>query len=328
MEAGTSHIVGMGLKVPDKVLTNEYFSEYFKEDLSGFLEGIVGQKERHWLADDESVVDLCLPAAREAMAEARITAEDLSMVVVASDTHEYISPATSFVVQGKLGAINAMVFDLSASCASFVTALVTVDSWFRSHPDFKYALLIGEYGMTKYVDKDDKYTASLFADGAAACVIENTGESLIASKFIADGTYYDYLGVFGGGTKYPINDDTLAKGLHKLRILKKYDQNPNLVAWPGLVKSLMEKVGEPLDAIDLILFTQINLTVIKKVLEILGIPESKSHWIMDKYGYTGSACIPMALYDARKQGKVKPGDLVVLVASGAGQAMGAVALRL
>lgn len=323
-----SHIAGMGIKVPDKVLTNEYFSDYFHEDMSGFLEGIVGQKERHWLADDESVVDLCLPAAREAMTEAGITAEDLSMVVVASDTHEYISPPTSIVVQGRLGAVNAMVFDLSASCASFVTALVTVDAWFRSHPEFKYALLVGEYGMTKYVDKDDKYTASLFADGAAAVIMENTGDSLIASKFIADGTYHDYLGVFGGGTRYPINDDTLAKGLHKLRILKKYDQNPNLVAWPGLVTSLMEKVGEPLEAIDLILFTQINLSVIKKVLEILNIPESRSHWIMDRYGYTGSACIPMALYDARKQGKVKPGDLVVLVASGAGQAMGAVALRL
>lgn len=323
-----SHIAGMGMKVPDKVLTNEYFSGYFKEDLSGFLEGVVGQKERHWLGDNESVVDLCLPAAQDAMADAGITAQDLSMVVVASDTHEYISPPTSVVVQGKLGAVNAMIFDLSASCASFVTALVTVDAWFRSHPEFRYALLIGEYGMTKYLDKDDKYTASLFADGAAAFIIENTGDSLIASKFIADGTYHDYLGVFGGGTKYPINDDTLAKGLHKLRILKKYDQNPNLVAWPGLVTSIMEKVGEPLDAIDLILFTQVNLSVIKKVLEILGIPESKSHWIMDKYGYTGSACIPMALYDARKQGKVKPGDLVVLVASGAGQAMGAVALRL
>lgn len=323
-----SHIAGMGVKVPDKVLTNAYFSEHFKEDMTPFLEGIVGQKERHWLADNESVVDLCLPAAQEAMDEAGIGVRDLSMVVVASDTHEYISPPTSVVVQGRLGATNAMIFDLSASCASFVTALVTIDAWFMSHPEFKYALLIGEYGMTKYVDKDDKYTASLFADGAAAMIIENTGDSIIASKFIADGTYHDYLGVFGGGTRYPINDDTLAKGLHKLRILKKYDQNPNLVAWPGLVTSLMETIGEPLSAIDLILFTQINLAVIKKVLEILGIPESRSHWIMDRYGYTGSACIPMALYDARKQGKAKPGDLVVLVASGAGQAMGAVALRL
>lgn len=323
-----SHVVGMGFKVPEKVLTNEYFSDYFKEDLSGFLEGIVGQRERHWLGEGESVVDLCIPAVQEALSEAGISATDLSMVVVASDTHEYISPPTSVVVQGKLGAVNAMIFDLSASCASFVTALVAVDSWFRSHPDFKYALLIGEYGMTKYLDKDDKYTVSLFADGAAAFVMENTGESIIASKFIADGTYHDYLGVFGGGTKYPINDETLAKGLHKLRILKKYDQNPNLVAWPDLVRGLMQETGEPLDAIDLILFTQINLAVIKRVLGILGMPESKSHWIMDRYGYTGSACIPMALYDARRQGKVKAGDLVVLVASGAGQAMGAVALRL
>lgn len=323
-----SHIAGMGVKVPDKVLTNAYFSEYFKEDMTPFLEGIVGQKERHWLGDNESVVDLCLPAAREALDEAGITPGDLAMVVVASDTHEYISPPTSVVVQGKLGATNAMIFDLSASCASFVTALVTIDGWFRVHPEFRYALLIGEYGMSKYLDKDDKYTVSLFADGAAAFVIENTGESIIASRFIADGTYHDYLGVFGGGTRYPINDETLSKGLQKLRILKKYDQNPNLIGWPPLVRELMADAGRPMEDIDLIIFTQINLAIIKKVLEQLGIPESKSHWIMDKYGYTGSACIPMALYDARKQGKVKPGDLVVLVASGAGQAMGAVALHL
>ncbi|MGB9665834.1 MAG: 3-oxoacyl-ACP synthase III family protein [Candidatus Cryosericum sp.] len=322
-----SKITGMGFEVPERVLTNAYFSGYFKEDLNGFLEGIVGQRERHWLGDNESVIDLCIPAAQEAMQEAGITAADLSMVVVSSDTHEYISPPTSVVVQGKLGAANAMIFDLSASCASFVTALAVVDSWFKTHPEFRYALLIGEYGMTKYLDKDDKYTVSLFADGAAAFILENTGDSIIASKFIADGSYHDYLGVFGGGTKYPINDETLAKGLHRLRILKKYDQNPNLVAWPGLVKSLMQDAGQPLEAIDLILFTQINLAVIKQVLGILGIPESKSHWIMDRYGYTGSACIPMALYDARRQNKVKTGDLVVLVASGAGQAMGAIALR-
>jgi 3-oxoacyl-[acyl-carrier-protein] synthase III len=323
-----SHVAGMGVKVPEKVLTNAYFSEYFKEDMAPFLEGIVGQKERHWLAGDESVVDLCIPAAQEAINEAGISAKDLSMVVVSSDTHEYISPPTSVVVQGKLGATNAMIFDLSASCASFVTALCVIDSWLKTHPEQRYALLIGEYGMTKYLDHSDKYTVSLFADGAAAFVIENSGESIIASKFIADGTYHDYLGVFGGGTRYPINDDTLAKGLHKLRILKKYDQNPNLVAWPPLVRELMMTVGRPVEDIDLIIFTQINLAIIKKVLEQLGIPESKSHWIMDRYGYTGSACIPMALYDARKQGKAKPGDLVVLVASGAGQAMGAVALRL
>lgn len=324
-----SHIAGMGFKVPDRVVTNAYFNEYFHEDLTGFLEGIVGQRERHWLGEGESVVDLCLPAAQEAIAEAGIKAADLSMVVVASDTHEYISPPTSVVVQGKLGAINAMIFDLSASCASFVTALATVDAWLKAHPEYRYALLIGEYGMTKYLDKDDRYTVSLFADGAAAVVIENSGDSLLlASKFIADGTYHDYLGVFGGGTKYPISDETLAKGLHKLRILKKYDENPNLVGWPPLVRDLMSKTGLPVSAIDLIIFTQINVTIIRKVLEILEIPESKSHWIMDRYGYTGSACIPMALYDARRQGKVKPGDLVVLVASGAGQAMGAVALRL
>ncbi|MBT9144808.1 MAG: 3-oxoacyl-(acyl-carrier-protein) synthase 3 [candidate division WS2 bacterium] len=326
-----SKIISTGLKVPDKILTNQYFNEFFKEDVGAWLESMVGQKERHILGENESVSDLSIEAAFMALNEGGVAPEELNLIIVSSDTHEYISPPTSFVVQGKLGAKNAMNFDLNASCASFVTALSTADRWLKTEVNAKYALVIGQYGMTKYLDWNDKYTATLFADGAGAFLLkgEETDEEagILGSAFVADGTYFDYIGVFGGGTKHPLNEDTISKGLNKLRILKRYPPDINSKNWPILTRNLMEKIDKNLDDINMIFFTQINLTTIKEVMFNLNIPLEKTHWVMDKYGYTGSACIPMAVHDARVQGKLKKGDLIVLVASGAGYAMGAIALK-
>ncbi len=326
----TSRIIGTGLHVPEKVLTNQYFNDFFKEDVGSWLEGVVGQKERHVLGDNESVVDIAVPAAIMAIEEGKIKPEDIDIIIVSSDTHEYISPPTSFVVQNKLGAKNAAVFDLNASCASFVTALVTADKWLKDEESFKYVLVIGEYGMTKYLNWNDKYTATLFADGAGAFLLKaenDEEEGVIDSVFIADGSYYDYIGVFGGGTRFPLREETIQQGLHQLRIMKRYPPDINSRNWPILIENLLQKVGKEVTDIDMIFFTQINLGTIKEVMTNLNIPIEKTHWIMDKYGYTGSACIPMAVHDARLNNKLKKGDFVVMIASGAGFAMGAIALK-
>lgn len=330
MKGNATKIIGTGLCVPEKVITNEYFNEFFKEDVGTWLEGVVGQKERRILSDSESVSDISTPAAMMALQDAGVKPEEIDLLIVASDTHEFISPPTSLVLQSKLGAKNSMVFDINASCASFVTALATADKWIKNEPSFKYALVIGQYGMTKYLNWSDKYTSTLFADGAGAFVLKSVDINdfgIIDSLFIADGNYYDYIGVFGGGTKFPYNEITIQQGLQHLKIMKRYPPDINSKNWPILTQNLLNKIGKSLTDIDMILFTQINLGTIKEVMNTLNLPLEKTHWIMDKYGYTGSACIPMTFHDAKINGKLKKDDLVVLVASGAGYAMGAIALR-
>lgn len=147
-------------------------------------------------------------------------------------------------------------------------------------------------------------------------------EGFIASQIYGDGTQYDFLGIYAGGTKKPITHEILDKKEHLLTFLKPLPPDRNIKAWPGLVEKALAKAGLKVSDIDHILFTQINRWVIEEVMKILDLPWSKTTTIMDRYGYTGSACIPMALHESLTLGRIKKGDVVVMVASGVGLSMG------
>lgn len=141
--------------------------------------------------------------------------------------------------------------------------------------------------------------------------------------FRSDGTQWNYVGVYAGGTRKPVTKELLDAGTYGLELLNKLPGDRNVKLWPPLVLRLLEKAGWPQAKVDHYIFTQINLSVITQVMGILGEPMSKTTTIMERYGYTGSGCVPMALHTAIKEGRVKKGDAVVLVASGAGLAVGA-----
>lgn len=329
----TVKIISTGMAVPQKEIENKYFDEYFKQDCSSWLEEVAGIKKRHVLSDDESVADIAEKAVLDILSNAGLSAKDIDLFIVATDTPEYITPPTSLVLHGRIGMKKDIcVFDLNASCASFTTALDIASKSLLSpfNDGWKYALVLGIYGMTKHMDWDDLKTCTLFADGAAGVILELTESDqpgYLSSVSIADGSYHGYLGVYGGGTKYPCSEELIKSGLHKLRILQRYPPDINTSNWPVLVKKLLSKINKDVKDIGQIYFTQINLSSIKIVMEALNLPMEKTHWVMDKYGYTGSACIPMVLHDAYKKGKLKKGDLLILVASGAGYAMCAVAFN-
>jgi 3-oxoacyl-[acyl-carrier-protein] synthase-3 len=183
--------------------------------------------------------------------------------------------------------------------------------------------------MTKFVDPSDKKTSTIFADGAGAVVLEASDRAgLLASELYADGDYAERLGVFAGGTRHPIDALELEQGYrNRLRFVEKYPTEVNEEGWPRIARSVLERAGaEPTD-VDLWLWTQVNLSTIRAVMERLGEPMEKTHNIMGKWGYTGSACLPMALDDAVAAGRLAPDDLVVMTGSGAGLAQGTVALR-
>jgi 3-oxoacyl-[acyl-carrier-protein] synthase-3 len=250
-------------------------------------------------------------------------------VVVASDTPDQPSPGTSSVLQHKLGARNAGTFDVNCACASFVTALDVAQKAIRSDEDLRRVLVVGAYGMSRHLDWKDKKTCTLFADGAGAVVLGAAdAPGVIAAKLEAHGEYHDALGIYGGGTLHPSTPEYVAAhGQPFVKFVRKFPATFNTERWPALVRALLEKGGVSLGEVKLLVFTQLNLRTIEATMGVLGLPMARTHWTMDRWGYTGSACIPMTLDDAVQAGKVARDDLVLLVASGGGLAMAGALLR-
>lgn len=322
-------ITGTGLYVPERVVTNAELSARLGVDIDDFVRNTLGIAERHIAAADESTADLATAAARGALESARVDAGDIDLVIVATDTPEYISPATSSVVQGRLGAIRAGTLDMNAGCASFVTALDTAWKYIRADERYERILVVSAYAMSKYLDWTDKKTATIFADGAGAVLVElASAPGILASELFADGRYAPGMGVFAGGTAEPVTFEVLASGFrNRLRFVEKYPASVNEDGWPRIARSVLARTGLSPGDVDHWLFTQVNRSTIATVMTRLGQPMAKAHTIMHKWGYTGSACLAMALHDARAGGRIQDGNVVLLVGSGAGLAMGCVALR-
>jgi 3-oxoacyl-[acyl-carrier-protein] synthase-3 len=323
-------IAGTGSYVPEKILTNDDLSRMLGEDINEFVSQILGIRERHICAADESTADLATPAAERALLASGVRAEDLDLIVLATDTPEYVSPATSVVVQHRLNAKNAGTFDMNCACAGFVTALDAASKYIIADESYRNVLVIGAYAMSKYVDWTDKKTCTIFADGAGALVLQASreGPGFLASKLVAEGSFHDHMGIYAGGTHMPITEEVLKEGTWaKLRFAKKYPSEVNTEGWPAIVRDVLAKAHLTLDDVPLFLFTQVNLSTIKEVIAKLDLTLSRTHTIMDKWGYTGSACIPMVLDDAIREGKLKRGDNLIMCASGGGLNMACVAFK-
>lgn len=322
-------IIGTGIYVPERVVTNADLSARLGEDIDDFVSNVLGIRERRACAADESTADLAEAAARAALDDAGLTPSDIDLLIVATDTPEHISPATASVVQGRIGARRAGAFDLNAACAGFVTALDAAWKYIRADDRYERVLVVGAYAMTKFIDPADKKTSTIFADGAGAVVLEVAPlAGILASELYADGTLAPGMGVFAGGTAEPIDAAVLAAGVrNRLRFVQKYPAEINEEGWPRIARSVLGRIGKTPADVDLWLWTQVNRSTIEVVMERLGEPMEKAHTIMHKWGYTGSACLPMALHDAAASGRLKDGDLVLMTGSGAGLAMGALALR-
>jgi len=327
-------ITGTGSAVPDRVVTNADLSAVLGEDIAPFVSGTLGIHERRWCGPDESTADLAEQAARRALAAAGCSAADVDLLIVATDTPEYVSPATASVLHGRLDLQRAGTFDLNAGCAGFVTALDVAWKYLRADRQYRRVLVVGAYAMSKYLDLADKKTVTIFADGAGAAVIEAIEPNpeqpvgILAAELFADGRYCHGMGIFAGGTRTPITHDVLDAGVaNRLRFVQKYPASVNEEGWPRLVRSVLARAAFSPDDVDCWLWTQVNRSTIETVMQTLAQPMSRAHTIMHKWGYTGSACLPMALDDAVRGGVVRDGQLIVFTGSGAGLAMGSLVMR-
>lgn len=315
--------------MPGRIVTNAELSQILGEDIDTFVRNTLGIAERRYCAENESTADLATAAAERALEAGGVSPNDIDLILLATDTPEYISPATAPIVQARLGAFKAGAFDVNSACAGFVTALDIGWKYIRADSRYNRVLVIGAYAMSKFLDSSDKKTSTIFADGAGAVVLSASDTpGILASELYADGRLSAGMGVFAGGTAEPVTDAVLKKGYrNKLRFVSKYPAEVNELGWPKIARSVLGRIGKTEADVDHWLWTQVNRSTIEMVMKTIGQPMEKAHTVMHKWGYTGSACLPMALDDAVRAGKIGDGDLILMTGSGAGLAMGSVALR-
>ncbi len=328
MKAKPRHaqILSTGSYVPERVVTNAEIDQILGEPTDQWLIENVGIRERRWMTPDQTTSDLVVEASRRALERAGVKPEELDLIILSTDTPDYLSPSTSVVVQHKLGAVNAGCWDVNSACAGWVTALDQGARYIATDPSIRYILVAGGYGMSRFLDLKDKKTANLFADGAGAVILGPGDEpGFLASRFLARGEFHDALGIYTGGAFRPCTPENLERyGPPRVQFVKKFPRTFNTEYWPRLVQEALQKAGLTVEDVDLFLFTQLNLRTIEHMMDLLGQPLEKTHWVMDKWGYTGSPCVAMALDDAIAQGRgPKPGQIIVFCTSGGGITMAA-----
>ena len=320
-----------GIYLPEIEVPNGVLRERFQKTNPEFVdktEATSGIRTRWYAPEGWATSDLAVRAARHALNRAGVSPDDLDMILVGTDSPDYITPSTSVVVQHKLGAKRAGTFDVGCACASFPTALSAANGMMATNPWMKNVLVIGAYMMHKLADPED--TMSFFyGDGAGAALLSPSSvPGLLGSAFRADGAFAKHWGIMSGGTAEPASAASVAAGRTQVRMAERYPSEINDEGWPAVVKMLVERNELSIGDVDLIVFTQVRKRTIEKVMKMLQLPMDKTHTVMEKWGYTGSACIPMALHDAIESGRAKPGDLVLLVGSGVGHNQAGVALRI
>jgi 3-oxoacyl-[acyl-carrier-protein] synthase-3 len=325
-----ANIVATGCYLPDIEITNDALRARFNGNAPEFvdkMEASTGIRTRWYAPEDWATSDLAVRAAKQALERAGKTADDVDMILVGTDSPDFITPATSVIVQDKLDARRAGTFDVGCACASFPTAYTAAAGMMATNANMQTVLVIGVYMMHKLTAADDPMIF-FYGDGAGAAILERSDKpGFISSAFRADGSYAKRWAIFAGGTVEPATEESIRSGHARVKMVDRYPPEINNDGWPAVVRDVAKNGGFAVNDIDFLIFTQVRKPTIELVMNELGLPMSKTHTVMEKWGYTGSACIPMALDDALQEKKIKAGDLVVMVGSGVGYNQAGAAFR-
>ncbi|MFQ5408077.1 MAG: beta-ketoacyl-ACP synthase III [Anaerolineales bacterium] len=322
------NIIGWGKYIPERVLTNQDL-EQMLDTTDEWIVQRTGIRERHIVAPDEHTSDMATAAAREALAVAGIQARDLDLIIVATTTPDHLCPQVSSKVQDNLGAKDTPALQMVVGCPGFVYGLVTAQQ-FIAAGTYGTILVIGVEIISRFVDPTDRSMMVLFGDGAGAVIVQATDEKcgVLSHVLGSDGSKYDKLIMPSGGAKLRPSEETLAKGLHYLRM------EGNTVfkfATRVLGKALKQAIaaaGLTSDDIDLFIPHQANKRIIDSAARRAKLPPEKVFVNIHKYGNTSAASIPIALCEAIAEGRTKPGDTLAFVSFGAGLTWAAAVVKL
>jgi len=308
-------IIGTGYYVPSRIMTNKDL-ESMVDTTDDWIFKKVGVRERRIAEPEEATSDLAVYAARDALQNAGITAEQVDLIVLATSSPDMIQPATAAIVQGKLGALNSAAFDVAAVCAGFVYALTVAEALMRTNPSYERALVIGAETYSRILDWTDRTTCVYFGDGAGAVILGRQEEP------------------YGLHTSYLKND---GRGAGTIRYLgggpHRFEMNGRAVwdfatkACPDSIRRVMASAEVDVKELDWVITHQANVNIIHNSLNELGIPLTKTYTTIEQYANTAGASIPITLAEGHRKGLFQKGDKMVLVGFGGGLSLGAVYLE-
>ena len=323
----SASIVGVGSYVPSRVLTNADL-ERMVETSDDWITSRTGIRERRLAAADEATSDLAAAAARRALESAGLAAGDVDLIIVATITPDMMFPSTACLVQQKLGATRAAAFDIEAACSGFVYAL-DIGAQFVRSGTYETVLVIGAEKMSSVVDWQDRNTCVLFGDGAGAALLRHRPGSngLLTTCLGSDGGKAKLLELPAGGSALPNTPETLSQRLQYLRMDGKETFKNAVNAMVGAATTALERCGLTVDQVRCVIPHQANLRILSAVAERLGATDEQLFVNVDRYGNTSAASVAIALDEAVRAGRIRSGDLVLLVVFGAGLTWGAAVIE-
>lgn len=325
-----ARIAGTGCALPERHLTN-FDLEKMVETSNDWIIQRTGMRERRIAAPNDSTASLATAAARRALDDANLSAQDIDLIIVGTLTPDMMTPATACLVQHQLGIkkhIGAM--DLNAACSGFVYSLATATQFIQNGA-FKNVLVIGAETLSRVVDYSDRNTCILFGDGAGAAVLSATDDTSTGLQYFhlgANGEGAPLLNIPAGGSAHPASATTVAEKMHYLKMNGREVYKFAVHQMTESLRLAMEGCGLTADTVKLVVPHQVNQRIIDSATEKMGFPKEKVFINIDRYGNTSAASVPIALDEARKAGRCGKGDWIIMVAFGAGLTWAAATVKL
>jgi 3-oxoacyl-[acyl-carrier-protein] synthase-3 len=313
-----SRIISTGSYLPEKVLTN-FDLEKMVDTSDEWITERTGIKERRIADEGQAASDLACEASKAALNRAGLKADAIDLIIVATVTGDMLFPSTACFLQDKLGALNAVGFDINATCSGFLYSLYIADSLIKSNMH-KKVLVVGTEILSRITDWDDRNTCILFGDGAGAAILEPTEEDrgILSMHINSDGRMWELLHLPGGGSRNPLSVDAFKKKLHYIKMKGNETFKVAVRTLEDLVVKTLEENKLGPSQLTLLIPHQANLRIIQATADRIGIPMDKVIVNLDRYGNTSAASIPIALDEAIRDGRIKDGDYILLEAFGGG----------
>lgn len=323
-----SVIIGTGSYAPLKMVSNADLERLVATN-DGWIVSRTGIRRRHIAATQETTSDLAAAAARRALDLAGIGAEEIGLIIVGTVTPDQATPSCAAFVQAKIGAMNAFAFDVSAACAGSLYGLSIADQFLRSGA-VRHALVIGAETLSRVTDWSNRETCVLFGDAAGAILLSASDEparGLLATKLRTDGALTGILGISGGKGARPFFEETDDVSLPKIRMRGREVYRAATRLLPQIMRETLEIAGVGVEDVTHVAAHQANLRIIEQAMAELGLPMEKCWINIEDYGNTSSASMPITLDEANRAGRLKRGDVVAMMAIGAGMSWGGAVLR-
>lgn len=327
MQKFNAGIIGTGSNLPEKVMTN-FDLEKIVDTSDEWIRTRTGISERRIADDLTATSDIASKAALNALSDAGLKADEIDLIVVATVTPDMAFPSTACFVQKNIGAVNATAFDIGAGCSGFVYGLSIANGFIKSGI-YKNVLVIGAETLSKVINWEDRNTCVLFGDGAGAAVVSRVdeGTGIMSIKLGANGNHAGLITEPAGGSRMPVTQEVLDRKLNTIHMEGSEVFKLAIRTMGSVSEDVVKEAGLSVNELSLVIPHQANQRIIDGIFNRLNVPKERSHLNLDKYGNTSAASIPIALDEASRQGKLKKGDNLLMVAFGSGLTWGAATVK-